>query len=87
MNAVPSWNQKSILPLRMPVDISKLFPKDESEKANAHLKEVGDRLAEDTKVAGRMVVADFDAWRAGTEAYVKEHNEMVKNAPPPDDGK
>ena len=79
------------LPLtrRIPEDISKLLTKDESDKATAHLKEVSDRLAEDTKVEGRMVIADFDAWRAGTEAYVKEHNEMVKNAPPrdPDDGK
>ncbi len=76
------------LPLtkRIPDDIAKLLTKDETDKATAHLKEVSDRLAEDTKVAGRMVVADFDAWRAGTEAYVKEHNEMVKNAPPRDDG-
>jgi TPR repeat protein len=77
------------LPLtkQIPDDIAKLFTKDESDKAAAHLKEVSDRLAEDTKVAGKMVVADFDAWRAGTEAYVKEHNEMVKNAPPPDNDK
>jgi TPR repeat protein len=79
------------LPLtkRIPVDIAKMFTKDESDKAAAHMKEVGDRLAEDTKVAGKLVIADFDAWRAGTEAYVKEHNEMVKNAPPrdPDEGK
>jgi TPR repeat protein len=77
------------LPLtkRIPDDITKLFTKDESDKATAHLKEVAERLAEDTKIAGRMVISDFDAWRAGTEAYVKEHNEMVKNAPPrdPDD--
>jgi TPR repeat protein len=79
------------LPLtkRIPDDIAKLFTKDESDKAAAHLKDVGDRLAEDTRVAGKLVIADFDAWRAGTEAYVKEHNEMVKNAPPrdPDEGK
>jgi TPR repeat protein len=79
------------LPLtkRIPDDIAKLLTKDESDKAAAHLKDVGDRLAEDTKVAGKLVIADFDAWRAGTEAYVKEHNEMVKNAPPrdPDEGK
>jgi uncharacterized protein len=74
------------LPLtkRIPDDIAKLMTKDETDKSTAHLKEVSDRLAEDTKVAGKMVVADFDAWRAGTEAYVKEHNEMVKNAPPRD---
>jgi len=77
------------LPLtkRIPDDIAKLMTKDETERATAHLKDVSDRLAEDTKVAGKLVVADFDAWRAGTEAYVKEHNEMVKNAPPPNNGK
>jgi uncharacterized protein len=84
---VKQLNASLPLTKRIPDDIAKLMTKDETEKANAHLKEVGDRLAEDTKVAGRMVVADFDAWRAGTEAYVKEHNEMVKNAPPRDDGK
>ena len=84
---VKQLNASLPLAKRIPEDVAKLMTKDETEKANAHLKEVGDRLAEDTKVAGRMVVADFDAWRAGTEAYVKEHNEMVKNAPPPDDGK
>ena len=77
------------LPLtrRIPDDVAKLLTKDEMDRTTAHLKDVSDRLAEDTKVAGKLVVADFDAWRAGTEAYVKEHNEMVKNAPPPDDGK
>lgn len=77
------------LPLtkRIPDDVAKLLTKEEMEQATAHLKDVSDRLAEDTKVAGKLVVADFDAWRAGTEAYVKEHNDMVKNAPPPDGGK
>lgn len=77
------------LPLtrRIPDDVAKLMTKDEMDKATAHLKDVSDRVAEDTKVAGKLVVADFDAWRIGTEAYVNEHNEMVKNAPPPDDGK
>ena len=46
-----------------------------------------ERLPELLGDAGRLVVADFDAWRTGTEAYVKEHNEMVKNAPPPDNSK
>jgi len=84
---VKQLNASLPLTKRIPEDIAKLMTKDETEKANVHLKEVGDRLAEDTKVAGRMIVADFDAWRAGTEAYVKEHNEMVKNAPPPDNDK
>jgi hypothetical protein len=31
-----------------------------------------------------MVLADFAAWRSATEAYVNEHNEMVKKLPPPE---
>jgi hypothetical protein len=34
------------------------------------------------------VLADYNVWRNATEAYVKEHNEILKSAPPPDvDGK
>jgi TPR repeat protein len=75
------------LPLtkRIPEDVAKLLTKDEMDKATAHLNEVGQRVSEDVEVSGKMVVADFTAWRAGTEAYVSEHNEMVKNAPPKDD--
>lgn len=74
------------LPLtkRIPEDVSKLMTASETERATAHLTDVGKRIAEDTEVSGKLVVADFTAWRTATEAYVKEHNEMVKNAPPPD---
>lgn len=78
------------LPLtaRIPADIAKLMTKDEMDKATAHLKQVGDNLGESTTVAGKLVLADYDVWRNATDAYVKEHNEIVKNAPPPDvDGK
>ena len=76
----------SLLPLtkRIPEDVSKLLTKDEMEKATAHLKEVAQRVSEDTQVSGKLVVADFTAWRNATEAYVNEHNEMVKKAPPPE---
>jgi TPR repeat protein len=68
----------------IPQDLAKLMTRDEMDKAIAHLKEVGDNVAENTKVAGKLVLADYDVWRNATEAYVKEHNEIVKNAPPPD---
>jgi TPR repeat protein len=72
----------------IPQDVAKLMTKDEMGKAVAHLKSVGDSVSEETKVAGKLALADYDAWRNATEAYVKEHNEIVKNAPPPDvDGK
>jgi hypothetical protein len=70
---------------RIPDDVAKLLTKDEMDKATAHLTEVGQRISEDILVSGKLVVADFTVWRSGTEAYVNEHNEMVKNAPPPDD--
>ena len=71
------------LPLtkRIPEDVSKLLTKEEMDRATTHLKEVGERIAEDTQVAGKLVVADFTAWRTATEAYVAEHNEMVKKSP------
>jgi TPR repeat protein len=74
-------NASMPLTKRIPEDVSKLMTASEMEKATAHLDEVGKRVAEDTQVGGKLVVADFTAWRNATEAYVNEHNEMVKNAP------
>jgi phage regulator Rha-like protein len=81
---VAHLNESLPLTKRIPEDVAKLMTKDEMEKATAHLTEVGKRVSEDTQVSGKMVVADFTAWRNATEAYVSEHNEMVKNAPPPE---
>ncbi len=66
---------------RIPDDVQKLLTKDEMDTATAHLKEVGERLAEDTQIGGKLVVADFTAWRNATEAYIKEHNEIVNGTP------
>lgn len=83
--AVKALNAALPLTKRIPDDISKLLTKDEMDRATVHLNEVAQRVSEDLQVSGKLVVADFTAWRTGTEAYVTEHNEMVKNAPPPDD--
>ena len=77
-------NASMPLAKRIPEDVSKLMTKEETERATAHLDEVGKRVSEDTQVSGKLVVADFTAWRNATEAYVNEHNEIVKNAPPPE---
>jgi hypothetical protein len=58
--------------------------KAELEKSEAHLAAVQEGLAENAKVGSRMVLADFTAWRDATEAYVSQHNEIVKKAPSPD---
>jgi TPR repeat protein len=86
--AVKHLNASLPLTTLIPQDIAKLMTKEEMERANVHLKEVGERTSEDIKVAGNMVLADYNAWRAATEGYVKEHNEIIAHAPPADvDGK
>lgn len=77
-------NASMPLTKRIPEDVAKLLTTEETTRATAHLDEVGKRIAEDTQVSGKLVVADFTAWRTATEAYVTEHNEILKNAPPPD---
>jgi hypothetical protein len=86
--AVVHLNASLPLAKLVPQDVAPLLTKEETERVEAHLKEVGDRVAEDIKVAGNMVLADYNAWRTSTEAWVKEHNDIIKKAPPADvDGK
>jgi len=74
-------NEQSPLTGRIPKDVAKLMNKQEMEKATAHLLQVQTNLAESAKVSSKMVLADFAAWRDATEAWVKQHNEIVKSAP------
>jgi TPR repeat protein len=77
-------NAQTPLSKRIPEDVRKLMTKAELEKSEAHLAAVQEGLAENAKVGSRMVLADFTAWRDATEAYVSQHNEIVKKAPSPD---
>jgi TPR repeat protein len=77
-------NASMPLTKRIPEDVSKLMTGSELTRANAHLDAVGKQVSEDTQVTAKLVLADFAAWRTATEAYVSEHNQMVKNAPPPE---
>jgi TPR repeat protein len=77
-------NDASPLVKRIPADVVKLMNKDEMALATAHLEQVQANLAEDARVSMKLVLADFAAWRSATEAYVNEHNEMVKGAPSAD---
>ena len=74
-------NDVSPLTKLIPQDVSKLMNKQEMEQATAHLQQVHDNVAEDAKVSSKLVLADFAAWRDATEAYVAEHNEIVKSGP------
>ena len=78
---VEHLNAETPLTKRIPADIRKLLTKAETAKATAHLAAVQEGLSEDARISSRMVVADFTAWRDATDAYVRQHNEIVKNAP------
>ena len=78
---VQHLNDSLPLTKAIPDDVRKLLTASETEQATAHLAAVGQRVSEDTKVAGKLVVADFDVWRNATDAYVKEHNDIIKRAP------
>ncbi|WP_020656857.1 tetratricopeptide repeat protein [Massilia niastensis] len=77
---VTNLNAASPLSKRIPADIAKLMSKDETEASHAHLERVRENLAEEAKVSSKLILADFAAWRSATEAYVAEHNAMVKGA-------
>jgi hypothetical protein len=79
--AVTHLNESSPLVKLIPPDVTKLMTKDETERARVHLEQVHDNLAEEARVASRLVLADFDAWRSATAAYVSQHNEIVRNLP------
>jgi TPR repeat protein len=74
-------NNAAPLAKRIPADLAKLMNKDEMARATAHLEQVQANLTEEARVSSKLVLADFAAWRSATEAYVNEHNEMVKATP------
>ncbi len=81
---VTHMNEASPLVKRIPPDLAKLMNKDEMERARVHLEQVHANMAEDARVSSKLVLADFAAWRSATEAWVNEHNEIVRNAPSAD---
>ncbi|QOY93406.1 sel1 repeat family protein [Massilia sp. UMI-21] len=77
---VTHLNDAMPLTARIPADIAKLMNKDEAQRAAAHLTRLQENLSEEAKVSSKLLLADFAAWRSATEAYVAEHNQMVKSA-------
>jgi TPR repeat protein len=78
---VVNLNASAPLTKRIPDDISKLLNKQELEAATAYLGEVHARMGADASISAKLLLADFDAWRAATDKFVKEHNELVKSMP------
>jgi hypothetical protein len=74
-------NEAAPLTKQIPADLAKLMNKQEMEKAAAYLEQVHANVAESARVNSRLVLADFAAWRDATEAWVKQHNEIVSKVP------
>jgi TPR repeat protein len=74
-------NEASPLTKRIPADVAKLINKSEMERAEKRLAEVYTNLTESAQVKAKLVLADFAVWRDATDAWVKEHNEIVKSTP------
>ena len=75
---VENINAATPLTKRIPTDIANLLTKDELAAATAHLEGVQARIVEEARVASKLLLADYAVWRDATDAYVGEHNRMVK---------
>lgn len=77
---VENLNAAKPLSKKIPKDVADLLTKDEMAKAEAHLDSVFQGIVEEAKIAMKLLMADFTVWRDATDAYVGEHNRMVKDA-------
>jgi len=78
---VSNLNAVSPLAERIPADIAKLMNATEMERAKKHLAQLQEDISEEAKVRAKLVLADVAAWRSATEAFVGEHNAIVKKLP------
>lgn len=74
MNAMPAGDAM------IPADVLALMTADERKRATARIASVHADIAQSAGVKAKIILADFDAWRAATEAYVNEHNEVTRRA-------
>jgi hypothetical protein len=77
---VTNLNAQSPLTKKIPPNIAKLMNKQETDASTAYLERVRQNIAEGAKVNSKMILADFAAWRSATEAFVSQHNAVVKKA-------
>jgi TPR repeat protein len=76
---VENINAATPLAKRIPKDVADLLTKDEMAQATSYLDSVQARIVEEARVASKLLLADYDVWRNATDAYVAEHNRMVKS--------
>jgi TPR repeat protein len=81
---VRALNASTPLTKRIPADVAKLINKAEMEQAEKRLAAVYTNIVETAQVKAKLVLADFAVWRDTTDAWTREHNEIVKSTPSPD---
>lgn len=77
---VDNINAAAPLTQRIPKDVADLLTKDEMAIAKTHLEGVYSRIVEGARVSAKLLLADYAAWRDATDAYVGQHNQMIKDA-------
>lgn len=77
---VANMNAHATLESVVPADLLKLFNAQETEAAKARLEAARERIVADAAIGAKLTLADYAAWRSATEAWVKEHNELVKSS-------
>lgn len=75
---VENINAASPLTKRIPKDVADLLTKDEHAVATAYLATLQSRIVEEARIASKVLLADYAVWRDATDAYVAEHNRMIK---------
>lgn len=75
---VENINASTPLTKRIPKDVFDLMTKDEMATATTYLAGVQSQVVEEARVASKLLLADYAVWRDATDAYVSQHNQMVK---------
>jgi hypothetical protein len=77
---VANMNTHATLASVVPEDLLKLFNAQETEAAKVRLEAARERIVADASIGAKLTLADYAAWRNATEAWVKDHNELVKSS-------
>ncbi len=75
---VENINAVTPLTTRIPADVVALLTKEEMATATAYLAGVQSRIVEEARISSKLLLADYAVWRDATDAYVAQHNQMVK---------
>lgn len=78
---VENLNASMPLTKRIPPDVAALMKQEETDQAQVYLAKVEANLVEEAKIRRKLVLADVAAWRSATEAWVTEHNAIIKSGP------